>query len=92
MVVGAGDALLRRQMRVRDVNWISIAEPSAPVRAQVRIRNRHTPADATVSVTEPGGPAEVRFDETQRAITPGQGAVFYDGDLVLGGGWIDHVE
>lgn len=92
VVVGAGDALLRRQMRVRDVNWISIAEPSAPVRAQVRIRNRHTPADATVSVTEPGGPAEVRFDETQRAITPGQGAVFYDGDLVLGGGWIDHVE
>ncbi len=86
VVVGSNEELLRIGMRVREVNWISIAQPAAPVRAQVRIRNKHVPAWATV--TPAGDGAQVRFDEPQRAITPGQGAVFYDGDLVLGGGWI----
>lgn len=88
VVVGAGKSLLQKEMQVRDVNWISIAEPAAPVRAKVRIRNRHEPADATLTVSELGGPVTVCFDDPQRAITPGQGAVFYLDDLVLGGGWI----
>jgi tRNA-specific 2-thiouridylase len=53
----------------------------------VRIRNRHVPAPATLYPLA-GGRVEVRFDEPQRAITPGQGAVFYSSDLVAGGGWI----
>ncbi len=88
VVVGAGNSLLRRRMQVRDVNWISIPEPAGEVRAEVRIRNRHSPADATIWVNQPENLVEVVFDEPQRAITPGQGAVFYQEDLVLGGGWI----
>lgn len=89
VVVGAGKSLLRRRMQVRDMNWISIAEPAGKVRASVRIRNRHLPADATVWVDKTDNLVEVLFDEPQRAITPGQGAVFYLGDVVLGGGWIE---
>lgn len=87
VVVGTNDELRRERFEVREVNWVSIAEPAGPVRAEVRIRNKHAPAAATVRTLE-GGRAEVRFDEPQRAITPGQAAVFYSGDLVLGGGWI----
>lgn len=84
--VGKGDALYRKSFTVSDVNWISIAAPTAPIRAQVKIRNRHQPAWATLT---PGPNLRVDFDEPQRAVTPGQGAVFYDGDVVLGGGWIE---
>jgi tRNA-specific 2-thiouridylase len=76
-------------MAVRDVNWISIAPPSAPVRAEVKIRNKHAAANATLTPMNDSSRVEVRFDEPQRAVTPGQGAVFYSGDLVLGGGWIE---
>ncbi|MCC6264977.1 MAG: tRNA 2-thiouridine(34) synthase MnmA [Bryobacterales bacterium] len=88
VVVGSGDGLMRRRMRVKDLNWISIAAPSEPVRAMVRIRNRHIPAAATVYPGDGSGVVEVEFDAPQRAITPGQGAVFYRDDLVLAGGWI----
>jgi tRNA-specific 2-thiouridylase len=73
------------------VNWISIAgvPPGESVRAQVKIRNRHAAAEATLFGAADTDRVEVRFDHPQRAITPGQGAVFYDGDLVLGGGWIE---
>ena len=57
------------------------------MRAQVKIRNKHAAAPATLHARRTGR-VEVVFDEPQRAVTPGQGAVFYDGELVLGGGWI----
>jgi len=90
VVIGRNDDLLRASMHVREVNWISIAAPSAPLRAEVKIRNKHAAAAATLlPAAADGTRIEVRFDEPQRAVTPGQGAVFYSGDLVLGGGWIE---
>jgi len=87
VVVGRNDDLLRDRCLVKHVNWISIAPPAGPVRAQVKIRNKHVAASATLQPK--GEQTEVVFDQPQRAVTPGQGAVFYDGDVVLGGGWID---
>ena len=69
-------------------NWISIAPPAAPIRTEVKIRNKHQAAPATITPLADPSRVEVRFDEPQRAVTPGQGAVFYSGELVLGGGWI----
>lgn len=93
VVIGRNDELLRASMRVKNVNWISIAPPTKPLRAAVKIRNKHSAAQATLRVNSsdvaPDGAVEVLFDEPQRAVTPGQGAVFYSGDLVLGGGWIE---
>jgi tRNA-specific 2-thiouridylase len=71
---------------VRKLNWIAIDGLCEPMRVTVKIRNRHEPAAALIS---PDGDAvRVEFDAAQRAITPGQAAVFYDGDVVVGGGWI----
>jgi tRNA-specific 2-thiouridylase len=69
------------------MNWIAFDELRAPIRVHAKIRHRHEPAPAMV---ENAGNGEVRvtFDEPQRAITPGQAVVFYDGDIVVGGGWI----
>lgn len=88
VVVGPRDALERNAMTASKVNWISGEVPSAPLRAEVQIRYRHRAAPATIT---PLGAdrAEVRFAAPQPAITPGQATVFYDGDVVLGGGWID---
>jgi tRNA-specific 2-thiouridylase len=88
VVVGGNEDLLRARFIARQVNWISIAGVPAPVRAQVKIRNKHAAAPATLYASDDPSSVEVTFDEPQRAVTPGQGAVFYDGDLVLGGGWI----
>ncbi|HUE04674.1 MAG TPA: tRNA 2-thiouridine(34) synthase MnmA [Bryobacteraceae bacterium] len=89
VTVGSNAELLRSTLRACDVNWVSIAGLPAPARAQVKIRNKHVAAPATLYPSSAAGPVEVRFDEPQRAVTPGQAAVFYDGDLVLGGGWIE---
>jgi len=90
VIVGSNEDLLRSSMGVKEVNWISIAAPTAPLCVEVKIRNKHAAAAATLHpVTSDGARIEVRFDEPQRAVTPGQGAVFYSGDLVLGGGWIE---
>ena len=89
VVVGGNDDLLRAGFRAGSVNWISIAGVTGPLRAQVKIRNKHAAAPATLHPTSDPSRVEVVFDQPQRAVTPGQGAVFYDGELVLGGGWID---
>ena len=89
VIVGRNDDLLRSRATVREVNWISIAPPAAPVRAEVKIRNKHAAAPATLCPMPSSDRMEVHFDEPQRAVTPGQGAVFYSGELVLGGGWIE---
>ena len=89
VTIGSNDDLLRSTMIARDVNWVSWSGLAAPAHAQVRIRNRHMPAAATLYPLDVDNRVEVRFDEPQRAVTPGQGAVFYSGDLVAGGGWIE---
>ncbi len=88
VTVGSSEKLLGSRLFAAGVNWVSWPGLAAPARAVVRIRHRHSPAPATLY---PAGTdrVEVRFDQPQRAITPGQAAVFYDGDLVAGGGWID---
>ena len=93
VTVGNNDDLLRPSFIAAAVNWISIAGltsgATAPRRAQVKIRNRHAAAGATLHATADPTRVDVIFDQPQRAVTPGQGAVFYDGDMVLGGGWIE---
>ena len=89
VIVGRNHELMRESLQAREINWLSIAAPREPRRAQVKIRNKHVPAAATLIPADDQTRITVRFDEGQRAVTPGQAAVFYDGDLVLGGGWID---
>jgi tRNA-specific 2-thiouridylase len=87
VTVGEEKDLWSDTLEVRDVNWISWPELHEPIEATVKIRYRHDPAPARI---EPAGSANVRVRllAPQRAITPGQAAVFYDRDEVLGGGWI----
>jgi len=87
VTLGADAELATRTLRARGLNWISVAELTEPMRVRAKIRHRHEPAWATL---EPTGEDEAiaTFDEQQRAVTPGQAAVFYDGDEVAGGGWI----
>jgi tRNA-uridine 2-sulfurtransferase len=87
LIVGEDAELRSSACEVRDVNWIALDAPREAVRAAVRIRNRHEPAAATITPTGENS-ARVDFDLPQRAITAGQAAVFYDGERVLGGGWI----
>jgi tRNA-uridine 2-sulfurtransferase len=87
-VVVGDDADLRSNVcEIRDMNWISFAALDAPARAMVKIRHRHEPSPATIEPIDETS-ASVIFDEPQRAITPGQAAVCYSGEVVLGGGWI----
>jgi tRNA-specific 2-thiouridylase len=87
VVVGDESELYREACTLERVRWIPFDNPGGPQRASVRIRSSHAGAAARI-IDQGGGTAVVRFDEAQRAVTPGQAAVFYDGDLVLGGGWI----
>ena len=88
VVVGDAGRLESPGLVAREVNWLSIAPPEGPLRAEVKIRYRAAEAAATLQ-PQSGGRVEVRFDAPQRAVTPGQAAVFYQGDVCLGGGWID---
>lgn len=89
VTVGADEDLLTRELNANRLNWISIPSlaDGEEIRVTAKIRHRHTPAPARLIGT---GEDSVRavFDEPQRAITPGQAAVFYQEDEVVGGGWI----
>jgi tRNA-specific 2-thiouridylase len=87
VVVGAPGDLERTHLLAVGMNFISCEPPREPMRVEAKIRHSHPPAPATVRVRGPGS-AEVVFDEPQRAITPGQSVVCYQGDLVVGGGII----
>jgi len=88
VTVGPRSALDRAALTVSGVNWISRDGLEEWSPAAVQIRHRHQPASGRVRSMH-GGRAEFEFDEPQAAVTPGQAAVFYDGDVVLGGGWIE---
>ncbi|HEX3435454.1 MAG TPA: tRNA 2-thiouridine(34) synthase MnmA, partial [Pseudacidobacterium sp.] len=87
VTVGNESETTIKTLLARDLNWISIPGLDAPMRVKAKIRHRHEPAWATIKMS---GDDEVLaiFDEPQRAVTPGQSGVFYDGDEVVGGGWI----
>jgi tRNA-uridine 2-sulfurtransferase len=86
VVVGAAESLYSRTLLARRVNLISTDNLTEPMRVGVKIRHRHEPASAIIE--RAGDNVHVTFDEPQRAITPGQAAVFYERDMVVGGGWI----
>lgn len=91
LTVGPREAALTIALRASGVHWL-IDRPTGPIRAHVRVRYNHAAAPATITPSatrESTDAVTVRFDEPQWAVAPGQAAVFYDGDVVLGGGWID---
>ncbi len=95
VIMGDGDALLADGLTADRVNLLCNCLPpcqggieGGPFRAHVKIRYLHEAVPATVQLLE-GGRATIMFDQPQRAVTPGQAVVFYDGDIVLGGAWID---
>jgi tRNA-specific 2-thiouridylase len=90
VIVGDPEQLFATALVASRVNWL-IDQPSEPLACTVKIRYRHPGAAAIVTATADGG-AEVAFAEPQSAITPGQAAVFYDGERVLGGGWIEEAK
>ena len=88
IVVGPREAVHRTTLTASEVNWVAGTTPARAMRVRAQIRHRHPEAAATVS---PEGETRVRveFDDPQPAISPGQAVVFYDDDVVVGGGWID---
>lgn len=88
VVVGDRTKATKPECNVRGVNWVSMAEPSSPIRAEVQVRYRTKPVPVTVIPLE-NSHARIVFDEPQFSITPGQAAVWYDGEKVLGGGLIE---
>src|SRR5438093_5620566 len=87
VVVGSGEELYSRTLRARKVNLIAVDDLRVRMRVEGQLRHRHEPAPALIENTS-AEEVLVTFDQPQRAVTPGQAAVFYDGDVVVGGGWI----
>lgn len=87
VIVGPREAVLSRTVRASEVSWLCAA-PAGAIRADAKIRYHHEAAPATITPSGDGC-VRVEFDEPQAAVTPGQAAVFYDGNEVLGGGWIE---
>jgi tRNA-specific 2-thiouridylase len=88
VTVGGREALDQTRLTASKVNWMAIDAPASAVRVAAQIRHRHNPGTGSVRAL-PDGRAEMIFDDPQPAITPGQAVVFFDGDVVVGGGWID---
>lgn len=88
VIVGDRNCIGKSECTIARVNWVSIAEPTTPIRAQVQIRYRSSAVDVTVIPLE-NGRVKLVLDEPQFSITPGQAAVWYDNDVVLGGGIIE---
>lgn len=89
VVVGSREGLAARGLVAERCNWLSFERPPGTFECQVRIRYRSRPVPALVTVGQDAQVAFVEFEDPQRAVTPGQAAVFYRGDEVLGGGWIE---
>lgn len=99
VIVGDRESAVQTECTIKRVNWVSLSPPSTPIRAEVQIRYRSQPQPVTVIPIHPPDGAEIDpqmgscvkliFDEPIFGITPGQAAVWYDGDLVLGGGIIE---
>src|SRR5437660_8239893 len=87
VVVGPSEELYSHTLRARKVNLIAVDDLRERMRVAVKIRHRHEPAPALIENTS-AEEVLVTFDQPQRAVTPGQAAVFYDGDVVVGGGWM----
>ncbi|MBO5994059.1 MAG: tRNA 2-thiouridine(34) synthase MnmA, partial [Firmicutes bacterium] len=87
VVLGENEDLMKREVLVKDFNWIAGEAPAEPLRCAAKTRYRMKEQPATIYAL-PNGGAKIIFDEPQRAITRGQSAVVYDGDVVLGGGEI----
>jgi tRNA-uridine 2-sulfurtransferase len=88
IIVGEREELEQIEFTAKGVNWVAFDEPSEPVRAAVKVRYRHEPAAASIHAL-PDARARIVFDEPQRAVTPGQATIFYRGEEVVGGGWIE---
>ncbi|MCX8118494.1 MAG: tRNA 2-thiouridine(34) synthase MnmA [Desulfobacterota bacterium] len=90
LIVGEEEEVFNDAFLTGSINWIRSEEMASTVRCQVKIRYNHPGGEATVRLRNRDS-AEVKFSRPQKAITPGQAAVFYEGDYVLGGGWIEEV-
>jgi tRNA-uridine 2-sulfurtransferase len=88
VVLGSDADLMGNELTVTGINWVSCDPPTRPRTATVKVRYVHAGTAAQVTPL-PDGRARVEFTDPVRAITPGQAAVFYDGDTLLGGGWIE---
>lgn len=88
--VGSATDLDRLGLTASAVNWVSVMPREEPLRCSVKIRHQHRPAPALVTPLSTDR-VQIVFDSPQRAVTPGQAAVFYDGDLLLGGGIIERL-
>lgn len=88
IIAGEKEELDCLEFTAKGVNWVAFDAPDEPVRAEVKVRYRHDPANATIYAL-PENRARIVFDAPQRAITPGQATIFYHGEEVVGGGWIE---